>query len=142
MILQCCRQNEMVTKDSELYNLILNKNIKEKILYSNIETIYFTSAFGKNNAARLFFDLFDLKEQIPENWRETNEFNIMIDNKEIKCIVLLSPSGASNIGISKSKMYQKVKNKYDKIYDKPVKQFKIDFYKAKFKEVTNANKTE
>ena len=142
MILQCCRQNETATKDSELYNLVLNKNIKEKILYSNIETIYFTSAFGKNNAARLFFDLFDLKEQIPENWRETNEFNIMIDNKEIKCIVLLSPSGASNIGISKSKMYQKVKNKYDKIYDKPIKQFKIDFYKAKFKEVTNANKTE
>jgi ribosomal protein S18 acetylase RimI-like enzyme len=142
MILQCCRQNETATKDSELYNLVLNKNIKKKILYSNIETIYFTSAFGKNNAARLFFDLFDLKEQIPENWRETNEFNIMIDNKEIKCIVLLSPSGASNIGISKSKMYQKVKNKYDKIYDKPIKQFKIDFYKAKFKEVTNANKTE
>ncbi len=141
MILECCRQDETVTKDSELYNLVLNQSIKDEILNSDIETIYFTSAFGKNNAAKLFFDLFDLKKQIPENWKETNEFYIMIANKKIKCIILLSPSGASNIGISKSKIYHKVKNKYYGIYDKPVKQFKIDFYKTKFKEVTNANKT-
>ena len=31
---------------------------KNEILKSDIETIYFTSAFSKNNAAKLFFDLF------------------------------------------------------------------------------------
>jgi len=142
MILECYRKDEAVTNDSELYNLILNKSIKNEILNSDIETIFFTSAFGnKNNAAKLFFNIFGLKEQIPENWKETNQFNIMLDNKEIKCIILLSPSGASNRSIPRSPMYKKVKDEYEKTYDKPVKQFKIDFYKTKFKEVTNANKT-
>ncbi|ATB68985.1 hypothetical protein SJPD1_0872 [Sulfurospirillum diekertiae] len=140
MVIECERKDKSVTKDSDLYNLKLNTDIKNQILDSNIETIFFTSAFGKNNAAKLFFDLFKLKMQVPKNWNKTYEFHIEFENKVIKCIVLLSPSGASNIGISNSKIYKQVKNEYYGIFDKPVKQFKIDFYKSKFKEVFSANK--
>jgi len=141
MILECEREDETVTKDSDLYNLKLNKDIINKIIHSEIETIFFTSAFGKNNAAKLFFDLFELNIQVPKNWKETYEFYIAIKNKKIKCIILLSPSGASNIGISKSKIYQSKKDEYVKVYEKPVKQFKIDFYQSKFEEAFSANKT-
>lgn len=131
MILECERKNNKVTADKDLYNLVLNEELKNEILKSDIETIYFTSAFNKNNAAKLFFDLFKLQNQIPINWKDTYEININFFCKQIKCVILLSPSGASNIGISKSKIYSDKINEYEK-FKTPVKQFKIDFYKEKF----------
>lgn len=129
LVLQCNRKHSGITSDKDLYKLILNKKIKDEILNSNIETIYFTSAFGKNNAATLFFDMFEL--EIPQNWKNTYEMNINFFGKKIKCVILLSPSGASNMGISKSKIYLNNKDKYT-TFKTPVKQFKIDFYKEKF----------
>ena len=76
MILECERLNDKVTADKDLQNLVLNQNLKNEILKSDIETIYFTSAFSKNNAAKLFFDLFGLQNQIPINWKDTYEINI------------------------------------------------------------------
>lgn len=131
MILECERKNEKVTADKDLYNLILNKDLKNQILNSNIEIIYFTSAFNQNNAARLFFNLFEL--EIPNNWKDNYEININFFGKNIKCVILLSPSGASNIGISKSEIYRHNKEFYIKNFKTPVKQFKIDFYNKKFK---------
>ena len=131
MILECKRENNKVTADKDLYDLVLNKELKNEILMSDIETIYFTSAFNKNNAAKLFFDLFGLQNQIPINWKNTYEINIDFFGKKIKCVILLSPSGASNIGISKSKIYLDKRKEYIK-FKTPVKQFKIDFYKEKF----------
>ncbi|MGJ0303974.1 hypothetical protein NG774_11640 [Aliarcobacter cryaerophilus] len=131
MILECERKNNKVTADKDLYNLVLNEELKNEILKSDIETIYFTSAFNKNNAAKLFFDLFELQNQIPINWKDTYEININFFCKQIKCVILLSPSGASNIGISKSKIYLDKINEYIK-FKTPFKQFKIDFYKEKF----------
>jgi hypothetical protein len=64
-----------VTADKDLQNLEVNQNLKNEILKSDIETIYFTSAFSKNNAAKLFFDLFGLQNQIPINWKDTYEIN-------------------------------------------------------------------
>ena len=131
MILECERKNNKVTADKDLYNLVLNEELKNEILKSDIETIYFTSAFNKNNAAKLFFDLFELQNQIPINWKDTYEININFFCKQIKCVILLSSSGASNIGISKSKIYLDKRKEYIK-FKTPVKQFKIDFYKEKF----------
>ena len=131
MILECERLNDKVTADKDLQNLVVNQNLKNEILKSDIETIYFTSAFNKNNAAKLFFDLFELQNQIPINWKNTYEINIDFFGKKIKCVILLSPSGASNIGISKSKIYLDKRKEYIK-FKTPVKQFKIDFYKEKF----------
>ncbi|MEA3228797.1 MAG: hypothetical protein U9P38_06980 [Campylobacterota bacterium] len=136
MILECERANESVTKDSELFNLKLNDEIKNQILDSDIETIFFTSSFNKNNAAKLFFDRFNLKTQIPEDWKNNYEFDIVIEAKKIKCVILISPSGSANIGISKSKLYNKYIDKYSQ-FKTPVKQFKIDFYKYKFSSVFN-----
>lgn len=131
MILQCDRKNSNVTADKDLEKLVLNTDLKNKILNSEIDTIYFTSAFNKNNAAELFFEEFGLKSQIPNNWKTTYEININFFGKKIRCIILLSPSGASNIGISKSQIYLTQQQLY-KNFKTPVKQFKIDFYKQKF----------
>ncbi|MCT7581266.1 hypothetical protein [Aliarcobacter butzleri] len=129
MILQCDRENPKITSDKDLYNIVLNENLKDEILNSQIKTIYFTSGFSKNNCAKLFFDLFKLK--IPKNWKDNYEINIDFFGKNIKCVILLSPSGASNIGIVKSEIYLKNKEKY-KSSKTPIKDFKIDFYKQKF----------
>ena len=72
-----------------------------------------------------------MQNQIPINWKDTYEINIDFFGKKIKCVILLSPSGASNIGISRSKIYLNKQNLYEDLKT-PVKQFKIDFYKEKF----------
>ena len=67
-----------------------------------------------------------MQNQIPINWKNTYEINIDFFGKKIKCVILLSPSGASNIGISRSEIYLNKQNLY-KHLKTPVKQFKIDF---------------
>jgi GNAT superfamily N-acetyltransferase len=81
MILECCRDNEKVTADEKLYNLVLNESIKDDILNSNIETIFFTSGDGPNGTAKLFFDLFELNDQWPKDWRGNREFDILLGDK-------------------------------------------------------------
>ena len=131
MILECDRADEKVTQDSQLSNLKLNTQLKKQILESNISTIFFTSSFNKNNAAKLFFDTFNLNTKIPKDWRDTYEFNIQLDQKTIKCIILLSPSGAANRSIPRTEIYKRNANKYPKKKGY-VKVFKVDFYKDKF----------
>lgn len=132
MILECQRENSKITSDKDLKIRVLNENLKDEILNSQIKTIYFTSGFGKNSAAKLFFDLFKLK--IPKNWKENYELSIDFFGRNLRCVILLSPSGASNIGIVKSKIYLENKEKY-KDSKTPIKNFKLDFYKEKFKRI-------
>ena len=40
MILECERPNDKVTADKDLQNLVVNQNLKNEILKSDIETIY------------------------------------------------------------------------------------------------------
>ena len=55
IIKTCDRENESITTDEDLYNIEPNTDqIREGLLNSSISTIYFTSRFGKNNAAKLF----------------------------------------------------------------------------------------
>ncbi|MBU0632345.1 hypothetical protein KKA17_06855 [bacterium] len=128
MILECERCNETITKDSELCPSKFNEELKEQILKSNISTIFFTSSFNKNNAAKLFFSTFNLTTQIPKTWQENYEFDIELEKKTIRCIILLSPSGAANIGIANSKAYKKTKENNQSL---TVTQYRIDFYKDK-----------
>lgn len=132
MILKCDRANSKITSDKDLYNTVLNKAIKDEILNSQIKTIYFTSGFGKNSAAKLFFDLFNLNSQIPKDWKESYEINIDFFGKDLQCIILVSPSGSSNIGIIRSKIYLKNRDLYQNSKT-PIKDFKLYFYKEKFK---------
>jgi len=141
MIRQCDRENEFITEDSKLYNIIDNVGqIKEGIANSKIDTIYFTSRFGKNNAAKLFVKKFKI------NYRKTfnpimSEFTIERDvfGREIKAVVLYSPSNNANIGISKTSPYLN-NYEYYQGFKHPVKQFKIEFYKNKFIFFNDQNK--
>jgi len=131
IIRKCDRDNENITADSKLYNITFNtQQIREGIENSKIDTIYFTSRFGTNNAARLFVDKF----QIPFNFDPLiSEFMIPENffGKEIRCVVLYSPSNNANRGIASSALFRKNKAHYQQ-FEQPVKQFKIEFYREKF----------
>jgi hypothetical protein len=131
MISQCSRENEHITQDANLFDLALNIDlIKNGIKKSKIDTIFFTSRFGKNNAAKIFTKAFKIKFDFNS---ETSEFYIpeSFFGRKIRCVVLFSPSNNANFGISKSKSYIKNKSKYED-FKHPIKQFKIDFYREKF----------
>ncbi len=131
MIIECERENENVTQDKELTNIILNTNqITESLINSKIKTIFFTSGFNKNNAAKLFCDYYKIKPEL----NDKREFIISKEKfgKVIKGVVLFSPSGQANIGISRNKEYLKQKEKYCQ-FKNPISKFKIDFYNVLLK---------
>lgn len=131
MIRSCEREDEKTTQDRLLKNLVLNKDqIDNGIKESKIETIFFTSGFGKNNAAKLFCEAFSI---IVPNKKE-REFDIEehVFGKKIKGLILFSPSGQANIGISKNKLFLQEKKKYTS--STPVNEFKIATYKESFKD--------
>jgi G:T/U-mismatch repair DNA glycosylase len=136
IIQKCDREDESETQDKKLKNLILNDiQISKGIKESYIKTIFFTSGFSKNSAAKLFCDKFNITPQIDNNRKFVIPPEIF--GKEIECIVLYSPSGQANIGISKSKLFLERINEFKK-YEKPVNAFKIEFYKNAFSTVFNS----
>lgn len=133
LVAECERDDEYVTEDRKLKNLKLNRQgILTGLETSSINKIYFTSGFGKNNAAKLFVDLFNIEYKLSYN-EETREFLIPKKHfgRHITGVVLFSPSGQANIGVSKSRAYLKDIEKY-RLSTRPVKEFKIDFYRNKF----------
>jgi hypothetical protein len=133
IIRQCDREHENVTQDQLLYNLHFNtEQISDAINESEIDIIYFTSRFGKNNAAKLFTSEFGINyrgafdDTLSEFILPERHFG-----REIRCVVLYSPSGQANIGISKALPFLNNIDYY-KQFNKPVNQFKIDFYREKF----------
>jgi G:T/U-mismatch repair DNA glycosylase len=134
MIRECDRADESISSDSQLQNLILNTEQIEKGLKSvPIETIFFTSGFGKNSAARLFCEAFHISAR-------PNAFNrdFLIPQKyfgrEIHGILLISPSGIANRGLHRNPLFLKEKDKYINL-PHPYQQFKVDFYRERFASV-------
>ena len=131
MIRVCNRKDDKVTQDKDLEIVTYNKDqIRDGIQNSKIDTIFFTSKFGKNNAARLFCDQFNIDtRQIT-----SREFVIPKDifGREIKGFILFSPSGQANISISVSEQYRALKENY-KTEKSPVSAFKIDTYRHVFR---------
>jgi hypothetical protein len=133
MIQQCDREHENITADHALYNLVLNQEpISIGIQNSKIDTIYFTSRFSKNNAAQLFTRCFHI------NYRDTfneasSEFTIpqWVFGRVIRAVVLYSPSGQSNVGVSRSAPFLNNIDYYQQFL-RPVRQFKKEFYQQKF----------
>jgi hypothetical protein len=139
IISQCERLHEGVTRDSELFNIVVNNHrIAHAITNSQIHTIYFTSGFGKNNAAKLFTNAFKVKYRETFN-RRSREFYIPASHfgRKIRCIVLYSPSNDANRGIAAYSSQYKNNILYYQQFERPVKQFKIDFYKEKFEFFNN-----
>jgi len=133
IIKKCDRLDVFTTKDKDLYNLCFNTDqLRNGIMNSSISTIFLTSRFGKNNAAKLFVDNFNINYK--ESWNEVSSSFLIpseIFGREITAIVLFSPSGNSNVGISRSRAYVSKQSLY-KGKDAPVKAFRIDFYREKF----------
>jgi hypothetical protein len=131
IISRCDREDESVTADAKLFNIINNgEQILNGIINSNIDTIYFTSRFGLNNAAKLFVETFNIVSHFDEN---ISEFTIPENyfGRQIRCIVLYSPSNAANIGIARALPYLNNVDYYQQ-FPHPIKQFKIEFYQNKF----------
>ncbi len=130
-ILKCKRKNPTAL-DSDLEALELNYGLIEEIKNSEITEILFTSGFGKNNAFRLFYvDLLGLKLTADIKSNREVVLDKEIFGRPIKLTVLYSPSGTSNVGLSKSKLYLENKMKYA-LFDTPVFKFKVDYYRDKF----------
>jgi len=134
IIRECDRENENITRDDLLYNLLLNsEQISDTLNESKIHTIYFTSRFGKNNAAKLFTSA--LKVDYIK-FLDKNESEFIIPDsqfgREIRCIVLYSPSNEANKGIAGGAAAYIRKKDYYKQFKNPIKKFKIEFYREKF----------
>lgn len=132
IIRQCEREHENVTADSELYNIILNKEqIQNGIDNSRINTIYFTSRFGINNATRLFVNTFNMNYNFNQI---TNEFTIPQNyfGRQIRCVVLYSPSNNANRGIAARAAPYLNNIEYYRQFPHPIRQFKIEYYRDKF----------
>ncbi|MBO9584422.1 MAG: hypothetical protein J7574_09715 [Flavobacterium sp.] len=130
-ILVCDRINPTAL-DKDLIPIKLNKKIIDDIKKSNITEIFFTSGFGKNNAFRLFYkDILGLKITKEIKLNRGTIVDTKIFGRPIKLTVLFSPSGSSNVGISKSSLYLENKEKY-RNSAKPVYDFKVAYYREKF----------
>jgi hypothetical protein len=130
--IRVCKRKNPTALDIDLIPIELNKQIREDIRQSKISEILFTSGFGKNNAFKLFYvDI--LGQKITSEIR--NNRQVTLENKlfgrPVKLTVLYSPSGSSNVPLSKSKIYLENKHKYSKS-SRPVYDFKVDYYRDKF----------
>lgn len=134
IIRQCDRDNENVTRDELLYNIVHNtEQIGDALNDSEIDTIYFTSRFGKNSSAKLFTQAFHINYQQTYN-AATSEFTIPVNRfgRQIRCVVLYSPSGQANVGIAGFAQPYRNNINYYQQFANPVNQFKIEFYQDKF----------
>jgi G:T/U-mismatch repair DNA glycosylase len=126
-----CDRRKSSSYDEDLINIELNYDLIPQITNSNIKTIYFTSGFGKNNAFRLFYERI-LKQKITKEIRQSRE--IILDPKifgrEVKLMILYSPSGAANVAFATHPDYLNNKDKYKSL--KPVAEFKAEYFRKKF----------
>ncbi|MGG7033663.1 MAG: hypothetical protein ACI7YS_00530 [Flavobacterium sp.] len=131
--IRICERKKPTPFDSDLIPIELNRGMIDQIRNSEITEIFFTSGFGKNGAFKLFYqDILGLK--ITRDMRKQREsiLDETIFGRQVKLTSLLSPSGASNIGLSKTKQYLENKAKYANS-PRPVYDFKVDYYREKFK---------
>lgn len=127
-----CERINPTALDKDLISIELNKQIIEDIKNSKITEILFISGFSKNNAFKLFYvDILGLKitKEIKANRQVILDKSIF--GRPIKLIALYSPSGSSNVGISKSKTYLIDKHKYVKS-KRPVYDIKVNYYRELF----------
>lgn len=127
-----CRRINPTALDKDLEPIELNKIIIDQIKESEISEILFTSGFQKNSAFKLFYvDI--LGKTITSEIRGNRE--VILDDdvfgRKVKLKILYSPSGSSNVGLSKCRLYLDNKSKYENS-SRPVYEFKIDYYRQAF----------
>jgi agmatine/peptidylarginine deiminase len=131
VVIKCKRLSDSAS-DEHFIPLELNHGLLKQIKKSNIDEIFFTSGFEKNNAFKLFYEDI-LKLKITAKIKE--ERQVILPKKyfgrPVKLTILYSPSGSANRALKKTALYKLNEDKY-KQFPKPVEQFKIDYYKEKF----------
>lgn len=101
IIRSCDREHAGVTRDQELYNLVLNtQQISEGLQHTSIDTVYFTSTF----VAQKFGQAFAIPIQMHPITREI-AIPQRLFNRPVTGVVLYSPSRAANVGIAGSPNY-------------------------------------
>ncbi|MDI3321413.1 hypothetical protein [Pinibacter soli] len=130
-IVQCRRQNPTAL-DQDLIPEILNHDLVQQVWQSKIERILCTSAFGKNNAFKLFYENI-LGQKITRAIRADRNMLLTpaIFGRTVLVKALYSPSGSSNISLSKHPLYLNNRDKY-KGSSRPVYDFKVDYYREQF----------
>lgn len=127
-----CERTETSWADHDLVPIRLNEELPEQIRCSQIREVLFMSGFGKANAFKLFYVNL-LGRHITPEIRRNRECTLekSVFGRPVKLSVLYSPSGAANIALAQSKIYQESKEKYA-ASKTPVYDFKIDYYREKF----------
>lgn len=130
-IVKCKRKNPTAL-DSDLIPLTLNTGLLDQIKNSKIKEIFFTSGFQTNSAFKLFYANM-LRLKITPEIRKSRQTTLdkSIFGRPVKLTILYSPSGSSNVPLSKSKIYLDNKHKYSKS-TRPVYDFKVDYYRRNF----------
>lgn len=111
-IVQCSRKSATAL-DSDLVPELLNHALLDQIRQSEIERILCTSAFGKNNAFKLLYENI-LGQKLTPAIRTAREVMLTPDifGRPVLVKALYSPSGSSNISLSKHPLYLGSKEKY------------------------------
>ncbi|HAO09162.1 MAG TPA: hypothetical protein DCQ50_19775 [Chryseobacterium sp.] len=130
--IRTCKRLNPTALDKDLEPTILNTDIIDEIKNSNIKEILFTSGFQKNNAFKLFYvDILHLSITPEIRKNRGIDMDEKIFGRPVKLTVLYSPSGSSNVGLSRSKLYLDNFSKYKGLAH-PVLAFKIDYYRNMF----------
>lgn len=135
-VLRCKRLSNSAL-DKDFIPLELNYSLVDEIKNSQIEEIFFTSGFDKNNAFRLFYEEI-LKLKITPDIKINRQVVLPseIFGRNVKLTILYSPSGAANRALVNSSMFKMNKELYNQFPD-PIKQFKVDYYREKFSTLVN-----
>lgn len=126
-----CERIKPTALDSDMIPLELNKQMLIDIKNSEITEILFTSGFQKNAAFRLFYVDILGKKMTSEIRQKREVVEETFFGRPVKLTVLYSPSGSSNVGLSKSKLFLENREKY-KSSKRPIHDFKVDYYRDKF----------
>jgi hypothetical protein len=133
--IKVCRRKKIDSAlDTDLIPIVFNKDMKEQIINSEIENLYFTSGFGKNNAFRLFY-VNVLNNGYVKDWmKKQKEFKLTINEKKtVTCHILISPSEAANRSVGRNDEYKAMKHLLLESNLPPTYAYKIRQYQNVFR---------
>lgn len=127
-----CRRKNPTALDRDLIPEAFHHGLLQQIQQSKIERILCTSAFGKNNAFKLFYEnILQLKMSPAIRTEREVLLAPKIFGRPVLIKALYSPSGSSNVPLSKHPLYLKTRDKYSDS-PRPVYEFKVEYYREQF----------
>lgn len=130
VVAQAARK-KLTALDADLIDIQLHEDLLPQIRRSAITDIYFTSGLSTNGAFRLFYTRL-LKQPITAEMRGRKEFELgdAFFGRPVRLHILISPSGAANISLSRDPDYLTRSHQYKG--KSPVLAYKIDYYRKTF----------